>query len=700
MIEARLPDGTILRFPEGTADDVIDRAVQQHLGGAQSPTQESGVGAWLGRRARDVVEGLSGFPSAAIEAAIPGRAGLRAMMPTEVARRHVPTLAEAASGAADAAGLPRPQTDAERMTSAVVQGVVGALPTLGVGGGGLPAIASQLVGGGAGGAAAEAARQGGYGEAGQIAAGLVGGVGGAAATQAAAAGLRGLGGAVAPFTQGGRERVVADTILRNSSDPQNLRARIAASVDDSDARLPGSPVTTAVAARDPRLLAVESSIRDGAMGPDMAAPLREAQFQRGQVQAGALAAMDDGRTPAERGAATRTGLRSAEQARRAAVSRAYQAIDPDGTSRLPTAPLQAARDAEMTGRWGPGAGAMPAPLAGLFDDITAAGDAQPWEVMQRLRSRAAALAGDPSLDDRGRASARAVVGAIDQSAQDAATAGGFTAEQAQRWQNASALRRRLGEDFATDTTGANASGRILATADYGAPRMSDEAVPRTALANVSSVRQVLRAAGNAPEVREALRGQFIADLTERVTQHSMRVGADGQAGRPMSAAAWDRVWQQRAPIARELFDGPTMRRLELLARDFSEVSIAANAGRSAGSQTAQNLSVGGMIARATNGLVDPNMPAAQTLFSAGGIMRLLYQAPEAATRELLAQAMADPRFAAMLLARASPNATRRAAAYIEQNMAQRLTEAAGTAGFRQTVRSAGEQQRRQAQQPQ
>jgi hypothetical protein len=81
-------------------------------------------------------------------------------------------------------------------------------------------------------------------------------------------------------------------------------------------------------------------------------------------------------------------------------------------------------------------------------------------------------------------------------------------------------------------------------------------------------------------------------------------------------------------------------------------------------------------------------------------MRLLYQAPEAATRELLAQAMADPRFAAMLLARASPNATRRAAAYIEQNMAQRLTEAAGTAGFRQTVRSAGEQQRRQAQQPQ
>lgn len=34
-VEARLPDGTILRFPEGTPDGVVDRAVQKHLGGGQ-----------------------------------------------------------------------------------------------------------------------------------------------------------------------------------------------------------------------------------------------------------------------------------------------------------------------------------------------------------------------------------------------------------------------------------------------------------------------------------------------------------------------------------------------------------------------------------------------------------------------------------------------------------------------------------------
>lgn len=709
MIEARLPDGTVLQFPPETPDAVVDRAVQEHL--RQTPADGGGFGSWLGRRARDVVEGLASFPSAAIEAMNPGLAVQRQMAPPEVQGRF-PNLSATVSGAADLAGLPRPQTDDERMTSAVVQGVVGAIPTMGVGAGsgafqrGVSYL-SQGVGGAAGGAAAEGARQAGYGEAAQMAAGLAGGLGGAAGVQGAAAALRGAGGVVAPFTARGREQIVADTILRNSSDPANLPQRILASVDDPDARLPGSPVTTAVAARDPRLLAMESSLREGAGGTEIGAPLREAQFQRGQNQAAALADMADNRAPGERGAALRgvraelgqpgAGLRAQEQARRAAVSRAYQAIDPDGTSRIPTAPLLAAVADEQAGRWGAGAGDIPAPLASLFRDLGDAGDAQPWRFMQNVRSRASALAGDPAADARVQASARRVVEAVDQAADDAAATGGFSADQRARWQTATLLRRRLGEDFERDATGANATGRILATADYGAPRMVDEQVPRAALANVSSVRQVLRASGGAADVREALRGQFIQDITERVTQHSVRVNDAGQPGRPMSAAAWSRVWDERAPIAREIFDAPTLRRLELLSRDFAEASIAANAGRPAGSQTAQNLSVAGMISRATNGLVDPNMPGAQTIFSLGGLLRAIYRAPEDATRELLGRAMADPRFAAMLMARASPNSVQRATAYIEQNMLGRLTDAAGLAAFRQTVRTAGEEQRRSAQ---
>ena len=46
MIEAELPDGTVLEFPEGTADDVVDRVVKQHLGvGASQPATPASAGA-------------------------------------------------------------------------------------------------------------------------------------------------------------------------------------------------------------------------------------------------------------------------------------------------------------------------------------------------------------------------------------------------------------------------------------------------------------------------------------------------------------------------------------------------------------------------------------------------------------------------------------------------------------------------------
>lgn len=49
-IEARLPDGTVLRFPDGTADDVIDRTVQQQV--SQGQRME---------RARQANSGVTGY---------------------------------------------------------------------------------------------------------------------------------------------------------------------------------------------------------------------------------------------------------------------------------------------------------------------------------------------------------------------------------------------------------------------------------------------------------------------------------------------------------------------------------------------------------------------------------------------------------------------------------------------------------------
>ena len=48
MIEAELPDGTILEFPEGTSPDVVQRVVKQRLGVAQQPEQRSQLAALAG----------------------------------------------------------------------------------------------------------------------------------------------------------------------------------------------------------------------------------------------------------------------------------------------------------------------------------------------------------------------------------------------------------------------------------------------------------------------------------------------------------------------------------------------------------------------------------------------------------------------------------------------------------------------------
>ena len=63
MIHARMPDGTILRFPDGTADDVVDRAAQAHLRQSQPP----GAGERFAMGAGDIARGIEQIGARAIE---------------------------------------------------------------------------------------------------------------------------------------------------------------------------------------------------------------------------------------------------------------------------------------------------------------------------------------------------------------------------------------------------------------------------------------------------------------------------------------------------------------------------------------------------------------------------------------------------------------------------------------------------------
>jgi hypothetical protein len=105
-------------------------------------------------------------------------------------------------------------------------------------------------------------------------------------------------------------------------------------------------------------------------------------------------------------------------------------------------------------------------------------------------------------------------------------------------------------------------------------------------------------------------------------------------------------------VASELFEPGQIQQLQRLAADFAETSMARTVGRASGSDTAQNLSVASVLARASNGLIDPNNPLMQTVVGLCPVMRLIYAAPEAAVREMLTEAMVNPVFAQDLLSRA------------------------------------------------
>lgn len=178
-----------------------------------------GLGRRFGMGVRDVVEGVAGLPGAVYDAtgaAINGLTGaVEAAGGPSLPR--VNSASRNLGAVMDAAGLPAPVTEDERLVSAANRGVAGLVPTMGAGAalqaaGRAPAVASallqapvsQVAAGAAGGASGEVASQLGAGVGGQMVAGLAGGVAGAAGI----AGARRLVSPVAPSLTPQQARLV------------------------------------------------------------------------------------------------------------------------------------------------------------------------------------------------------------------------------------------------------------------------------------------------------------------------------------------------------------------------------------------------------------------------------------------------------------------------------------------------------------
>lgn len=341
---------------------------------------------------------------------------------------------------------------------------------------------------------------------------------------------------------------------------------------------------------------------------------------------------------------------------------------------------------------------MPPELAAVEADLKQFGRIATWKDLQDLRSRVGEIAGKASAagDARTAKGASSILEAID------------NLGMSQQWQAASDSRRLQGALLGRDNTGAAATGQILRTDRFGAPLLQDARVASRAIQDAASVRQVLaasdkgiraaRAAGLPAErvaeieasarlARQSMQDQFIDEMMRKMRTTAVIADASGRTTEKLSPAQFDRFWQQNAETAGLLFERGQLDRLRRLAEDFREGTIAPATASARGSDTAQNLSVGNFISRMSNGLIDPQNPLAQTLVGLGPVARWVLQSPEAATRQLLTQAMADPRVASALLERASPDSIRRAMGYVEQSMPDRIRAMALQAGTREVPRA-------------
>jgi hypothetical protein len=264
-VTAQLSDGTVLEFPDGTKDEVIDRVVNNHVKGMtpQEPSRAERIKRavvgddplrQLALGARGVAEGALTLPvmaGDALNSAVNyGIKGVNAM------GGNVPLLPMASSAlpeAITAAGAPTPETPQEKLLMQINKG--------GAAGAAFPALLGhpagpllQGVSGGLSSGVTQAAENVGVNPVVAAGAGAVAGMAVPSSPDVLGILKRGAPAAVQPFSQGGREEVVGNALARLTTRPREALANLAGATDDV------SQLTTAQAEKDPGLLSTERAL--------------------------------------------------------------------------------------------------------------------------------------------------------------------------------------------------------------------------------------------------------------------------------------------------------------------------------------------------------------------------------------------------------------------------------------------------------
>lgn len=291
--QAQLSDGTILEFPDGTKDEVMNRVVKQHV-------QAQAVQAKAEQEKVNPTRSFKDYVTMGGNALARGvsRTGetLAHAIPMGLGENNLPAraLRVGTDYLLDKFGGPKPVTAKEKIAAAMAEGVGSSI----VPGGAAGAIIPQVTSGALAGAAGEGAKQMGFGPKAQVAAALLAGT----APAAIGSTIKNAGGAITAFTRNPAERA-ARRLQDAATDTRAARRAIAA----RRTPLLGVQHTTAEVAEDPGLAALQRNRHSTAVEAqqDRNAQLRTgiAENELGPGDTGAIPALGR-RVAAENVAAT------------------------------------------------------------------------------------------------------------------------------------------------------------------------------------------------------------------------------------------------------------------------------------------------------------------------------------------------------------------------------------------------------------
>lgn len=400
-----------------------------------------------------------------------------------------------------------------------------------------------------------------------------------------------IGSLVQPFTQGGRERIVGGLLNTMATDPLAARTNLGA----TESILKGSSPTAAQAARDYGLLGLEKVVK-GESPKSAARFASEAAEPNNLARTQALGLL----------AGTEKTLTAAKAARSSAADALYKAAD--------------------------------ATLVPVDKDFRELASRPAVKAAISAAQRAAKNSGDRLVPGRDIPGGK--MPQLPAPGQIPAPPGGSAVQVSGKGLHY--IKKALDDQIerassAQSGTFGKLNLKSLKDAREDFLKWTDERIPEYAKARAEWRRMTPRVA----------RQELLQDLQKQVFAQ----GTDLAGNRIMSRAKFKNAVERARPELQENLSPAQMRFLDKIAADLDRGALSdANLTRPAGSDTFQNLSAANIV----GSIINKKLPETAIGKTIARPLEWLYKIPDERMRELLVDAMLDPKIASQLMRKATP----------------------------------------------